>query len=174
MADYKIIVGGRTVIVNLDTGATVASVLLNGQSKRIAEGAYYLSTQIPVASLPSSGGGKTYLDLTLIAAIPLPTAVFGVTAQVSGFVTLGVTCDPDARCLVWVSTIPPPNIGASPNSVPPGLCGGSEGGNGAPTAQGILTQPASAITPVLYVFGLGIDSSATNVNISISAVLKSA
>ena len=76
MADYKIIVGGRTTIVNMQTGGTVADVLLNGTAERIAADGYFLTTQIPVALLPVTGGGKTYLGLTPIATILLPTAIF--------------------------------------------------------------------------------------------------
>ncbi|NBW21178.1 MAG: hypothetical protein EBR82_75775, partial [Caulobacteraceae bacterium] len=131
-------------------------------------------TQIPVASLPVAGGGKTYLDLTLIATIPLPTAIFPSPKKATGFATLKVTCDTDTACTVWLSTIPPPNTGASPNDVPPGLCGGTDGGSDGPVAQGLLTPPETYITPALYVFGCGVDAAATNVTVSISAVLNPA
>ena len=175
MADYKIITGGRTTIVNMETGGTVGDVLLNGTAQRIAANGYFTGNmQIPVASLPASGGGKTYLDLTLIATILLPTPIFSTLDKVKGFATLKVTCDAGVACAVWLSTIPPPNTGASPDDVPPGLFGGTDGGLEGPVVQGNLTPSKTNITPALYVFGKGIDATATNVTISISAVLSPA
>lgn len=174
MADYKIIVGGRTTIVNMETGGTVADVLLNGTAERIAADGYFLTTQIPVASLPVTGGNKTYLSLTLIATIPLPTAIFGATGKVKGFAAFKTTCDAGTTCSVWLSTIPPPNTGASPDDVPPGLAGGTDGGFDGPAVQGNLTPSETNITPALYVFGCGVDAAATNVTVSISAVLNPA
>lgn len=171
MADYKIIVNGRQTFVNLDTGATVADPLINGIATRIAKNAYQFTTQLEIANLPAAGGGKTYLDLTEIATIVLPTAVFGTTAQVTGYAVLGVTCDPGNDAAVWISTLPFPN---SPGAVPVGLCGGGEAGGISPSVNGLLTPPASAATPALYVYGAGVDGPATNVTVTINVLLSKA
>lgn len=185
MADYKIIVNGRQTFVNLDTGATVADPLVSGIATRIAGSAYQISTQIPVANLPalpdpvpsplpSPFPYYTYLGLTEIATILLPTSVFGFTARVKGYAVVNVTCDPGNDALVWISTLPFPLYAASPNAVPVGLCGGAEADGVSPSANGILTPPVSAATPALYVYGTGVDGPATNVTVTINALLSSA
>lgn len=185
MADYKIIVNGRQTFVSLDTGATVADPLVSGIATRIVESAYQFNTQISVANLPVLPDPvpnplpipfpyHTYLGLTEIATILLPTSVFGNTAQVKGYVVLGVTCDAGNDALVWISTLPFPLYAASPNAVPVGLCGGAEAGGVSPSVNGLLTPPASAATPALYVYGAGVDGPATNVIVTINALLSKA